>query len=122
MRLFTPKEDILRHGQMLAHVQLLVDDGDAKLLRLFRREISDLLAKNRDLALVARINAAENFHQRRFARAVFTEQRHDFAGAQIEGHVVQGFDARKKLADVGELNNCLLHKIHPPFSLLLMKV
>ena len=84
---------------MAAHVELLVDDGDADLLRQLGREVAVALAEDLHGAAVARIDAAQDLHQRGFARAVLAQQRHHLAGAQLELHVVQRLDAGEALAD-----------------------
>ncbi|MPM87957.1 hypothetical protein SDC9_135058 [bioreactor metagenome] len=61
---------------MRAHVQFLVDDGDAKLLRLFGGQIAHFFVKNFYTARITRVHAAEDLHQRGFARTVFPQQGH----------------------------------------------
>ena len=94
---------------MGAHVQLLMDNGNAQLLRLARGEVAHLLSKDFHAARIPRINAAEDFHQGGFARAVLAQQGHDLPRPQVKGYVVQGFHARECLVDVGQLYDRLLH-------------
>ena len=79
MQPFTAEEDVLCHGQVATHVQLLMNDRNAKGLRFFGGEFVDLLAKELDVPAITRIHAAEDFHQGRFACAVFTQQSEDLA-------------------------------------------
>jgi hypothetical protein len=43
------------------------------------------------------VNAGQRFNQRRFSRAVFAQQRHDFAAPQAEIDVIQRLNAGKNL-------------------------
>ena len=51
------------------------------------------------LAGIRRIQAVQDIHQRGFARAVFAQQRVDFAGQQVEIDAGVGRHARKALDD-----------------------
>ena len=62
---------------MLHQVQLLMDDADAERLRRARVTDVDLFAKILDRTAVALVDTGQDLHQRRLARAVFTDQRHD---------------------------------------------
>jgi hypothetical protein len=95
-------EDVLRDAQVVHQVQLLMDDADAERLR--RARLGDLhrAAVDPDLAAVLLIDAGEDLHQRRFARAVLAHQRMHFAGAQVEAAVVEREHAGKALADAAQ--------------------
>ena len=47
------------------------------------------LAVEREAAGVRPVRAAEHFHQRAFACTVFTDERVDFPGGDLEAHAVQ---------------------------------
>ena len=57
------------------------------------------VAVDRDGALVRRVHAREDVHQRRLAGAVLAEQRVDLAGLQVEIDAAQRLDAAEALGD-----------------------
>ena len=75
-----------------------MDEGDARVQGLGGGMEGDGLAVQNDLALVGLQYAAQDVHQRGFARAVFAQQRADFSCLQAEIHLPQhvvgaeGFD------------------------------
>ena len=69
------------------------------------------------LAFFGDIDAAKHLDQRRFARAVFAQQGVDLAGFELKVHVLQGFDAGERLADVFHFEQILAHRVSPPFLL-----
>ena len=99
----TAHEDVLRHRQLLGQVQLLIDGGDVQRLGVLGGVDLHLLPVEQDLALVLGVSAGEDLHQRRFARAVFAQQRVDLALAHRQVHVVQRQHAREPLHDAAHL-------------------
>ena len=85
---------------MLAHVQLLVDDGYSQLLGRFRGEIPYAFAENPDLSLVSCVDAAEDFHKGGFACAVLSQKGHDFSALQIKLYLVKRQHTRKRFCYV----------------------
>ena len=79
-----PEHQIGADRQRFDEAQVLIDDGDAGLTRLRGRVERDPLAVDFDDAFVVRMDAAEYLDQRGFARAVFAQQRVDFAGQDFE--------------------------------------
>ena len=114
-------KDVFRHGQVLHEVQLLVDDADAERLRVARAVDLDLLAKKLDRAAVARVDAGQHLHERRFAGAVFADERHDLALADLELRIVQRVDAREVFLDPGHSENRIGH-FPFPFPFLLRRI
>ena len=51
------------------------------------------------------MDARENLHQRRFAGAVVADQRHHFAGMDIQLHVAQGRHRTEILRDATQAQN-----------------
>ena len=100
MYLFTPQEHIFGHGEVPAHVELLVDDGHARGLGLLGGKVAICLALDFHVAAVAGVDATEHLHQRGLARAVLAQKRHDLAASQLEIHMVQRLYAGKRLADI----------------------
>ena len=111
--LFPAQKHVFGHRQMAAHVQLLMDDRHADLLRLLGRQVAIRLAKDLHCARVAGVYAAEYFHQRGFARTIFPKQCHDFPCAQLKLHIVKRLHAGKALCNALHGNDDL---IHPPFT------
>ena len=95
---FASDEHVFVYGQVVDQVQLLMDKSDARAQRLGRICKGDSPAIELDGSPVCRKHAAQNIHQRRFSRAVFTQQRADFTLVQVKidglEHVVRakGFD------------------------------
>ena len=76
-------------------------------------------------ALIRRVDAGQDFHERRFAGAVLTDQGHHLAGADGKRHAVQGLNAGKTLANRtgGEKDLCFvgLWAYNPPAILSAVK-
>ena len=101
--------DVFRHGQVLHEVQLLMDDADAERLRVARAVDLGVLSKEFDRAAVARVDAGQHLHKRRLAGAVFADQRHDLALADLQLRIVQRVDAREVFLDTGHSENRFGH-------------
>ena len=87
----------LRNRARVDQRGLLMDDGDAELVCKFRRgNVLKGLTGNLDLSVVGLVNARKDFHERRLAAAVGTEQRMDVAGTNRKPHVGQDQLARKR--------------------------
>ena len=101
------KEDVLRDRHQRNQRQLLVNDDDPERLGIVDIAKAPLLAVEGDRPLIAaeRIDAAEHFHQRRLAGAVFTDQRVNLAGLDGEIDVTQRRHACKALADAAHLEH-----------------
>ena len=86
-----------------------MNESDAQFLGV--RHITDLYLVPVDSngALVGLVDASEDFHQRRFSRAVFADQRDDLAGTDREIDVIQRNDARESLSDAIEFEDRIWH-------------
>ncbi len=93
------QENILGDRQILGQIQLLVDRMNAQLQRGARRRDRPLTIIDQDPAGVRRVNAAEDFDQRRFAGAIFADQPHNFARGQRKADLIKRPHAGKTLAD-----------------------
>src|SRR6185312_1303047 len=60
----------------------------------------------RNLPLVRLISAAEDFHQRAFARAVFAHQRQNFTAFECDGDIAERDNAREALGDAAHREKC----------------
>ncbi len=99
LSLFPAQEHILGHRQVLAHIQLLVDNGHAHLLSQLGGQVAVLLAEDLHGALVSLVYAAEHLHQGALSRTVLSQQGHDLPRAQFKVHMVQRLDPGESLAD-----------------------
>ena len=72
---FKAKDDILRCGEEIDKLEVLVDHADAVLERVLGGGDRHRFAMNVNLSLVGEVDAGEHVHQRGFAAAVFAEQR-----------------------------------------------
>ena len=97
------EEDVLGDGAVRQEVELLVDDRDAGLLAPRRVVERDLLAVDPDRALVGRVHAGEDLHQRRLAGAVLAHDRVDLAGRAGRGRRRGAPGRRGTLADPAHL-------------------
>ncbi len=68
------EEDVLRHGQVVGEVELLVHHGDAFRLRRTGTGEPGRLAVDAQFPASGRLVAGEDFHQRGLARTVLAEQ------------------------------------------------
>ena len=109
------EKHVLHHRQLRNQVQFLMDDGDAGALGF--DGVADLhgLAVDQDLARIGLVDAAQNLHERRFARAVFTHQRMNFTGADLEFDTLEHAHRTKRLADAphGHLHDTPLSELRP---------
>ena len=83
------EQNIFHHGQMRREREFLINHRHAGLARVERIAGNVSRAVEKHLALVRRNRAGQNFHQRGFARAVFADERHDFAGRDGQLHAAQ---------------------------------
>jgi len=94
-----PGEDVLRHRQVGAEVDLLVHRADAQLLRGERGGGRDRPAVQRQGAAVGGHHAREDLDQRGLARAVLSHQGVDLAGPQVQPDVREHGHRAEALAD-----------------------
>ena len=92
-------EDVLRDRQVGEERGLLVDDGDARLLRLGGRGEVDVLAVEAELARVAAVEPGDDLHERGLARAVLADEGVDRAGIEREAAGAEGDDGAERLGD-----------------------
>ena len=72
-----------------------------------------VLALDDDRALVRRVDAGDDLHQRALAGAVFADQGQTFARANVEVDLLERLHARKALADAGHLQKNRRWFCHP---------
>ncbi len=93
-----PDEDVLLDREVGHEVELLIDDGDAEVLRLAGAVEDDRLAVEDDLAAVRLVDPGEDLHQGALAGAVLADEPEDFAGMDFETDVLQSEHAGEALA------------------------
>ena len=77
----------------------------------------DWLAVENDLARVGPDEAVDDVHERRFASAVFPQQRVDLTPFDGQVHVVIGPEVSEGLDDPSELQRCCRYPVYPVFKL-----
>ncbi len=98
-------EDVLGDRQVGEERRLLVDDGDARVLRLGRGAEVDLLAAEQELSAIAPVDAGDDLDQRRLARTVLADQRVDGAGLDPDASGPQGDDRAERLGHVAQVED-----------------
>ena len=79
--------------------------GDAAARDLEGRQAGDVLASEDDPSLVQRIDTVDHVEEGGFACAVRSDDAEDLALLHLEGDLVQGQQAAKRLTDVLHLEN-----------------
>ena len=92
-----PEEDVAGDVQRLDDLALLMDDADAETSRIRRSMHRHWHTLERDGARVSLMDASENLHQRRLARAVLADETDDLSSRHVEVHAIEGGDAGKLL-------------------------
>src|ERR1700736_4931886 len=82
-----------------------MNEADAEFLGVSHITNMDLLSIDSDGAFVRLIDAAEDFHQRRFSGPVFSNQGNHFARTDREVDMTQRHHAWETFADAFELEN-----------------
>ena len=88
--------DILRHRHPFDQAEVLMDEGDALPLIGFGRPVRIGRALEQYLPAVRLVDAGERFDESGLSRAVFAEQRQDFAGKQVKRHIAQALWCRQR--------------------------
>ena len=91
------EEDVAGDVQRLDHLALLMDDADAETSRIRRSMHRHWHTLERDGARISLMDASENLHQRRLARAVLADETDDLSSRQVEVHAIEGGDPGKLL-------------------------
>ncbi len=88
-RRLAAKQDVFLHRQIGREVELLINHRHAAVARVQRIAWLKRLAVEREAAGIRPVRAAEHFHQRAFACTVFTDERVNFPGGDLEAHAVE---------------------------------
>ena len=102
------EHDVLRDRHHRDEHEVLVHHADPEVDRVARRADLDLVAAQKDLALVGRVEPVEDVHERRLAGSVLAQEGVHLAGRQLEVDLVVRDDSREPLGDAAELEEWLL--------------
>ena len=107
------EKDVLGDREQRHQRQLLMNDDDADVFAVGDAGEAARLALVDDVAFIGavRVDAAEHFHQRRFAGAVLAADGVDLARLHHQIDVAQRFDAGKRLGDAPHFQNCVHRKL-----------
>ena len=101
---FQTKHDVLRGGEHVHELEMLVYHAYAEIERVLRGAYHDLFPVDEYLPLVGEVNAGEHIHQRRLAAAVLAEQREDLSPVNVQPYLVVCHDLAERLCDVAHLH------------------
>ena len=96
---------------MRRQIQLLVNHGDAAAAGVQRIRGGKRTAIEFDLPGVGNVSAAQNFHERAFAGAVFADERVNFARADFKGNILERARGAEALLDPGHSQAGRTHSI-----------
>ena len=108
------EEHVLEHRQRRDETRLLIDGTDAVLPRLLRRQRSDLLAGDENVAGIGGLRAGHDLDERRLARSVLADECVDLGREDLEGDVVERGDAAVVLRDAARSDERSLEVLHSP--------
>ena len=104
-------KDIFGHIEVGKDHRLLVDRGNPVHLGIYRMLDRDRLAVEQDGALIGLVDARHNLDQRRFASAIFAQQRVNFTPVKGQRNILQRLGHIKALGDALHFQNWLAHHI-----------
>ena len=93
-------EDVFGHAQVGVEIQFLIDDADAVMIGIARGTDMNGLPVHEQLTGGCLLNARQNFHQGRFARAVFADQDVHLTAINVEIDILEGDGARIDFGDL----------------------
>ena len=107
----TAVDEILKRREGADVQRVLLQHADAFLDGIFRTAETRGHTVDQDVAAVRRLIAGEDFHQRRFARAVFAQNARDAPRGKQHADVVVGVHGTETLVNVAQLD---LHRQDVP--------
>jgi hypothetical protein len=114
---FAAEQNIFFDGKMRSKVELLVNHRNAATNRVQRIARSIRSAVEKHFAAIGDEGAAERFHERAFAGAVFADERVDFAGSHFERDAAQGLNALETFAQTSDAQAGVGHLTCGGFSM-----
>src|SRR5215207_7904185 len=104
LRRLAPQEEVAGDVHQRDHRQILVDRGYPAVDSITRRVERDLLALQKELALVRPVDAGEYLDQGRLPSAVIPEKAHHLAGMNFHGDVFESDDVPEVLRDASRFH------------------
>ena len=104
VHLLGTEHDVLQHGEVVGEHEVLEDHPDAGLDRIGGALEDELLAVDRDGALVGLLDPIEDLHERRLAGAVLTDEGMHRASPHGELDVLVGHHPREAFGDPVQLD------------------
>ena len=101
------QDDILRRGQHIHQLEMLVDHADAQIMGVLGGPDGHRPAVRQDLSAVGEIDAGEHIHQGGLAAAVFAQQGEDLSLVQGEGNLVVCHHVAEGLGQLPQLDGVL---------------
>ena len=108
-----PRHDVFEHAQIVGECEMLVHHADAGGDGRARPSARQFAAEHEDAALVRRIMAKQDIHQRGLAGAVLAEQREHLAPSQRQADVVIGEQRAETLGDALQPEDQVAHAAKP---------
>jgi hypothetical protein len=99
------KEDVVRHGQLVHKVELLMNHHDTQLHRLQNRVKPDSTPVDLKLARRGLFHAREYLHERAFAGTVFTHESVNFSAPELKVHSLESAHSTKFLGKIFDSDN-----------------
>ena len=111
------KNDIVQNSEALDQLEVLVHHTDVQVVGIVRVGYSDDITIFLDRTGLRLVKTEQDAHQRRLARAVFTEQRVDLTAPELKRNIVIGLDAGELLGNVQHFNDILrFRQVHHSFD------
>ena len=101
------QKNVLGHGKIVEQDGFLMDRGDASGGGGLRGGEGCGAARHLDHAVVGLVDAGQDFHDGRFARAILADQGGNLTGIERELHIRQGAHAGKRFRDAGQAQHGL---------------
>ena len=109
------QDDVLRRGEHVHQLEVLVDHADAQGVGVLGGADGDLLPLHEDVPLVGEVDAGDHVHQGGLAAAVLPQQGEDLPPLHVQIDVVIGHHAAEALGDPLELDCTGTFQAQPPF-------
>ena len=90
---------IFSHGHPLDQTKILMDKGHRLPRAKGARDMGIGRAVNHDSPRIRRMDPTQNLDQRRFTRAVFTQQGHNLTAPYVQRHIAQGIGPTEMFFD-----------------------
>ena len=112
------EHNVLRGGQHVDQLEVLVDHPDAQVKGVLGRADDDVLPVDGNRPLVGEVDARKHVHQGGFAAAVFPEQGKDFPAVDVQPDFVVSQDRAETLGDIPHFycGDLVVQGRHTPYT------